>query len=158
MATSRSMRQLGRQRLDERLQVLRELPAASKATPRGGWIRAIREALGMPRHALAERIGVGVKRVQQMETSETRGSLTMASLARAAAALDCELVVALVPREPLESRVQQRRLRLAGDWIRTRALHTMSLEGQDIRYTDLPSAAIQEVERMFPDERLWDEP
>lgn len=158
MATSRSMRQLGRQRLDERLQGLRELPARSKTSPRGGWIRAIREALGMPRHVLGQRIGVGEKRVQQMELGEARGSLTMESLARAAAALDCELVIALVPRESLEARVQQRRLRLAHDWIKSRALHTMSLEGQDIRYTDLPPAAIQEVEGMFPDERLWDDP
>ncbi len=103
-------------------------------------------------------MGVGEKRVQQMEVGEAHGSLTMESLARAAAALDCELVIALVPREPLEARVQQRRLRLAHDWIQSRALHTMSLEAQDIRYTDLPSATLQEVEGMFPDERLWDRP
>lgn len=158
MATSRSMRQLGRQRLDERLQALRELSASAKAAPRGGWIRAIREALGMPRHVLGQRMGVGEKRVQQMEIGEARGSVTMESLARAAAALDCELLVALVPRESLEARVQERRLRLANDWIRTRALHTMSLEGQEISYSDLPPATVQEVERMFPDERLWDKP
>lgn len=158
MAMSRSMRQLGRQRLDERLETLREMPASAKAAPSGGWIRAIREALGMPRHVLAQRMGVGEKRVQQMELGESRGSITMESMTRAAAALDCELVVALVPREALEARVQERRLRLANDWIKTRMLHTMSLEGQDIRYTDLPPAVIREVEQMFPDERLWDMP
>ena len=158
MATSRSMRQLSRQRLDERARALRELPAALKASPRGGWIRAVREALGMPRHLLGQRLGVGEKRVQQMELGEARGSITVASLARAATALDCELIVALVPREPLEARVQKRRLQLAKEWITTRTLHTMSLEGQDISYTDLPQAALQEVEQMFPDERLWDKP
>jgi predicted DNA-binding mobile mystery protein A len=152
------MRQLGRQRLDERVLALRDLPASAATAPRGGWIRAVREALGMPRHALGQRMGVGEKRVQQMELGEARGSITVESLARAAAALDCELLVALVPRESLEARVQARRLRLAMDWIRTRALHTMALEGQDIRYSDLPPTAIQEVEQMFPDERLWDEP
>lgn len=158
MATSRSMRQLGRQRLDERARVLRDLPAAVKASPRGGWIRAVREALGMPRHVLGQRMSVGEKRVQQMELGEARGSITMESLARAAAALDCELIVALVPREPLETLVQKRRLQLAKEWITTRTLHTMSLEGQDISYADLPQAALQEVEQMFPDERLWDKP
>lgn len=81
----------------------------------------------------------------------------MGTLARAADALDCELIVALVPRVPLETTVQQRRLKLANEWIRTRTLHTMSLEGQDIRHADLPKAAIQEVEQMFPDDRLWDD-
>jgi predicted DNA-binding mobile mystery protein A len=158
MPTSRSMRQLGRQRLDERLEALRSLPASARAAPRRGWIRAIRDALGMPRHALGKRMGVGEKRVQQMELAEVRGGITTQALARAAAALDCELVIALVPRIPLKARVQERRLRLANDWLRTRMLHTMSLEGQDIRYADLPPAAVQEIERLFPDERLWDAP
>jgi predicted DNA-binding mobile mystery protein A len=151
------MRQLSRQRLDERLKALRELPPSAKAVPGGGWIRAVREALGMPRQVLAQRMGVGPARIQQMELGESRGSITMASLARAAAALDCELVVALVPREPLEARVQKQRLHRAENWLRTRMLHTMSLEGQDIGSSDVPPAALQEIERMFPDERLWDE-
>lgn len=112
----------------------------------------------MPRQVLARRMGVGPGRIQQMESGESRGSITVDSLARAAIALDCELVVALVPREPLETRVRKQRLHLAENWIRTRMLHTMSLEGQDIRSSDLPPAALQEIERMFPDERLWDEP
>lgn len=155
MATSRSMRQLGRQRLDERARALREVPASAKASPHGGWIRAIREALGMPRSALAQRMHIGEKRVQQMELGEARGSITVSSLSRAAEALNCDLIVALVPRVALETQVQQRRLQLAQDWIKSRMLHTMSLEGQDLSYTDLPRAAIQEVEQMFPDERLW---
>jgi len=99
---------------------------------------------------------VGQQRVQQMELGEAKGSITVNTLARAAEALDCELIIALVPRVPLETRVQQRRLQLAKDWIKSRTLHTMSLEGQDIGYADLPQAAIQEVEQMFPDERLWE--
>lgn len=156
MGTSRSMRELGRQRLDERARALRDLPASAKASPHGGWIRAIREALGMPRRALAHRMHVGEKRIQQMELGEARGSITMSTLARAADALDCELIVALVPRVPLETRVQQRRLKLAKEWIKSRMLHTMSLEGQDISYAELPQAATLEVEQMFPDDRLWD--
>lgn len=156
MAISRSMRQLGRMRLDQRLKVLRALPASSKAVPHGGWVRAIREALGMSRRVLGQRMGLGEKRIQQLELGEARGSIAMETLVRAAAALDCELVVALVPREPLEARVQERRARLAKDWIRTRVSHTMALEGQDIRDADLPADLIEDLERMFPDERLWD--
>jgi len=103
-------------------------------------------------------MGVGEGRIKQMELGEARGNITVESLARAATALDCELVIALVPRESLEARVQDRRMSLAKEWIRTRMLHTMSLEGQDIHYADLSPATIREVEEMFPDERLWDEP
>lgn len=158
MATSRTMRQLARIRLDERLQPLRQLLPQTKAAPHGGWIRAIREALGMPRRELGRRMRVGFKRVQQMELNEVRGKLTIESLARAADALDCELLVALVPREPLQERVQNRRQELAQKWIRRRTMHTMSLEDQAIRFEDLPASTIHEIESNFPDERLWEEP
>lgn len=158
MTVSSSLRAVARMRLDERLGGLRDLPASAKAPPNKGWIRAIREALGMPRHVLGQRMGVGAKRVQQMELGEASGRITMESLARAAAALDCEVVVALVPREPLASQVRRRRDDLVQDWIRKKVLHTMSLEGQAIRYADLPAETVQQVERMFPDARLWDDP
>lgn len=158
MATNRPMRQLARQRLDERLKPLRTVPPSTWATPKGGWIRAIREALGMPRHALGELIGVGDKRIAQLERGEARGALTMTSLARAAQALDCELVVALLPREPLEAKVQRRRAELATDWLKSGMLRTMALEGQAIGMDELPPQIIDEIQRMFPDERLWDAP
>lgn len=158
MRLSRPMRQLARQRLDARLSVLRDVPVQAWSAPNGGWIRAIREALGMPRQVLGQRMGVGERRVQQLEAGEAKGSITVDSLARAANALDCELVVALVPRVALEDQVQARRLQRAADWIQSRTLHTMVLEGQGVRDTDLPPAVVEEVERLFPDERLWDAP
>lgn len=158
MATTSSMRQLARKRLDDRMQPLRIMAPWMKAAPNGGWIRAIREALGMSAQDLGRRMGVSGPRVYQLEAGETSGNLNMATLSRAAAALDCELVVALVPRKPLEERVQERRMRLAKDWIRTRLLHTMSLEDQAVDFSDLPPAVLQEVEEMYPDTRLWKEP
>lgn len=156
MPTPRSMRQLSRKRLDERLAALRELPQSSRLAPNGGWIRAIREALGMPRHVLGRRMGVGEKRVVQLERGEARGQVTLESLRRAAAALECELVVAFVPRIPLEETVTARRLLLSSAWLRTRTLHTMAMENQPVRIEDLPSSLVHEIERQFPDERLWD--
>lgn len=156
MATTRPMRQLARKRLDERLAALRSLHPAVRLSPRGGWIRAIREALGMPRHELGRRMGVGEKRVMQLESGEARGKLTLESLARAAEALDCELMVALIPRRPLEQTVIDRRMQLAESWLKTRALHTMAMENQAVSLDDLPSQLLREIEQQFPDERLWD--
>ncbi len=57
---------------------------------------------------LGSRIGVSQQRALAMEGAETRGSLTLASLARAAEALDCRLVYALVPRRSLDNLVEER--------------------------------------------------
>lgn len=110
----------------------------------------------MPRRELGRRMGVGEKRVAQLEEGEAEGRLTLDSLARAAEALDCELVVAVVPRRPLERVITERRERLAADWLKSRVLHTMEIEAQGVRLDQLPSGLIQEVERQFPDDRLWD--
>lgn len=156
MSTARSMRQLARKRLDERFAAWDALPAAALLRPRGGWVRAIREALGMPRHELGRRMGVGERRVMQLENGEARGKVTVESLARAAAALDCELVVALVPRRPLEQTVTDRRMQLAESWLKTRALDTMAMEDQAVSLNDLPDQLVREIEQQFPDERLWE--
>lgn len=156
MSTTRPMRQLARQRLDERFAAWKSLPPSARIAPRGGWIRAIREALGMPRHELGRRMGVGEKRVVQLEAGEAQGKVTMESLARAAEALDCELVVALLPRRPLEQTVTDRRMHLAASWLKSRTLDTMALENQAVSLDDLPSQLVREIEQQFPDERLWD--
>lgn len=156
MSTTRPMRQLARTRLDERFATWKSLPSSARIAPRGGWIRAIREALGMPRHELGRRMGVGEKRVVQLEQGEAQGKVSMDSLARAAEALDCELVVALLPRRPLEQTVNHRRMQLAASWLKSRALDTMAMENQTVSLDDLPSQLVREIEQQFPDERLWD--
>ena len=156
MSTTRPMRQLARKRLDERFSAWKSLPPATRIAPRGGWVRAIREALGMPRQELGRRMGVGEKRVMQLENGEAQGKITVESLARAAEALDCELVVALLPRRPLEQTVTDRRMQLAASWLKTRALDTMAMENQAVSLDDLPSRIVREIEQQFPDERLWD--
>ncbi|WP_330929340.1 helix-turn-helix domain-containing protein [Synoicihabitans lomoniglobus] len=69
-------------------------------TPRPihGWLRAIREAVGLSRLAIARGLSVSVPTVQDYEKSEKADTITLATLRRYAGALDCELVVALVPR------------------------------------------------------------
>lgn len=151
------MRQLARIRLDKRFSMLRDTCCENVQMPRGGWIRAIREALGMPRHALGRRMGLGEKRVAQLEQGEAQGRLSMSSMARAAEALDCELVVALIPRRPLEETISDRRRELAMAWFNSRVRHTMSLEGQSVSIEDLSADVLSEIQRQFPDERLWDE-
>lgn len=122
-----------RRQLDKRLNPIRN--SGSFARPPRGWVKAIREALGMTTAQLARRIGVSQPRVVEIEKFEVSGSITLDSLERAANALDCRLVYALVPREPLETLTQERALALAKRRLGSTA-HSMALEAQSVDRDD----------------------
>ena len=79
------------------------------APPVRGWIKAIREALGMTTAQLAKRLGVRQPSVVALEQSEARGTIELATLRRVAEALDCTLVYALIPNKPLEATIREQR-------------------------------------------------
>jgi Fic-DOC domain mobile mystery protein B/predicted DNA-binding mobile mystery protein A len=87
---------LMRQQLDHSLAELKPLGASRR--PVRGWLRAIRSGLGMSGVDLAERLGVKPPRVVEMEKNELRGAITLKVLERAADAMGCSLVYALIPR------------------------------------------------------------
>jgi predicted DNA-binding mobile mystery protein A len=124
-------RVIARNKLDKRLNILRNIDMTK---PPRGWIKAIREALGMTTRQLAQRIGVVQSRAVDIEKAELTGSITLDSLTRAANALDCELVYALIPRKPLEITVNERALALAKKHIRSTS-HSMALENQKLNET-----------------------
>lgn len=128
--------------------------AAPTAAPRSGWIRAIRDALGMSTRELAGRVGLSAQRISQIEQAERDRSLTLATLERVAAALDCRVELVLVPHQPLDELVwEQARTKAAAEVAAVD--HTMALEDQR------PDAAssrqrIDEVARRYMDKRgLW---
>lgn len=111
--------------------------------PAGGWVRAIREALGMSARQLAVRMGVSPTAALDLERREAAGTLSIGQLKRAAAALDCELVYVLVPRQPLDQMVEARARALAVERVRG-VTHAMRLEAQE------PSAVY--VDKQIEDE------
>ncbi len=66
------------------------------------WLRSIRKAQGMKGKELAEKLGVSAARVSMMEQDEAKGALTLNTLEKAAAALDCELAYLLIPKQSLQ--------------------------------------------------------
>jgi predicted DNA-binding mobile mystery protein A len=62
----------------------------------------------MTQAQLAKRLRISQPATIQLERSEGRGAITLATLERAARALDCQLVYALVPRKSLESMAAER--------------------------------------------------
>ena len=69
------------------------------AKPARGWLRAIREAVGLTQGDVAKKMGVKRQSYAQFETAEEQDSITLASLRRAAEAMGCELVCFVVPKE-----------------------------------------------------------
>src|SRR5471030_2996600 len=120
-----NLRRLHLRQLEDQLESYRR--SAKQPRPRAGWIREIRKALGMTTQQLAKRMRLSQPSVTLLEQGEAKGSITLSSLQKAASALDCELVYALVPRERLEDRLLQRSRELAQRQI-SPVSHTMALE------------------------------
>lgn len=142
--------------LDKRLSTLR--PLMGSARPPKGWLRAVRDALGMTTAQLARRIGVTQPRIVELEKAEVSGAVTLNSLQRAAEALGCRVVYALVPIRPLTQVVHDRAEQLADKQLAS-VHHTMRLEDQAVQdkqaNKELRQQFIQELLRRPA--RLWDE-
>jgi len=125
--------------------------------PRKGWIKAVREALGMSGQQLGKRLGVSRMRVAAMEQAEVKGATTLKSLRRAAEALDCVLVYALVPRTSLKDTLQQQARRKARQDM-ARASRTMALEDQALARDEdakvVETAAAELLDKM--PKTFWD--
>jgi predicted DNA-binding mobile mystery protein A len=104
--------------------------------PPSGWIKAVREGLGMAATHLAARLGVTTSTVTRLETSEADDTISLATLRRAAEALGCELHYALVPKQSLADILESRALTLARQQMAS-VSHTMALEAQAISSQEL---------------------
>ena len=122
-----------RKSLDKKLITLKESEALTR--PDRGWIRAIREALGMTTAQFGRRMGVSQPRAYNVEKAEVSGKITLESLKRAATALDCQFVYALIPHESLNEMIESRARMLAKKHI-TAVSHSMALEDQRVLEED----------------------
>lgn len=146
---------LARKHLDNTLISFRN--AAGHSRPPRGWVRAIRDALGMTSRQLAARMGLSQSTVTALEQGEAADTITLKTLRQAAAALDCQFIYALVPRTTLDEMVHKRASALADQHL-ARMHHTMRLEDQALRDSDL-TAERERLTRSFLEgraNRLWE--
>ncbi|MDA0700711.1 MAG: mobile mystery protein A [bacterium] len=127
--------------------------------PPKGWIRAIRDALGLTVRQLARRMGKNHSVVVRLEGSEVADTITLGSLRAAAEAMDCTLVYAIVPNRPLALTVRQRASAVADAHL-ARIHHTMRLENQALDRDDLVDQRERLIESILGrgGSRLWDDP
>jgi len=128
------------------------------APPPTGWIKAIRNAIGMSMLQLGNRLSITKQSVQDMENREKDGSVTIKALREAARALDMQLVYGFVPNDGSLELLIERKAKELATQIVLRTSNTMKLEDQQNTKQRI-GKAIQErtiaIKNEMP-KTLWD--
>src|SRR3974390_1280897 len=141
--------------IDRKLNPLRPVVGSLRSSSAGGWIRALRQALGLSAAALGKRMKLAQQSIVQLEKNEREGAITLASLRRAAEAFDAELFYAIIPRKSLRETISEQAKKIAREQVAPIA-HSMQLEAQGLTDTELEERIIElahELERHLRD--LW---
>jgi transcriptional regulator with XRE-family HTH domain len=93
-------RVMAREKLDKEQRYFRI--AARKASYYPRWLKRVRQALGARATEMARELGVNVSVIYRLEASEDRQAISLRALEKAAGAMDCRLVYAIVPRGAAE--------------------------------------------------------
>ncbi len=145
---------LMREQLQDSLNTFAEL--TQRPIPKKGWIRAIREALGMSSYVLADLLGCTRANISAIEARERKGTISLETLEEVAKAMNCKLVYCLVPLEPLDKILEKQARKIAQK--RTKSInHSMSLEKQGLNPKQLKQQEedlVQELLRGNP-KQLW---
>ena len=146
---------IAREQLDIAMQKFAS--ADSFSVPRKGWIRAIRDSLGMTGRQLAARLGVNQQRVARIEKDENLGKVTLATMREVAEAMDCTFVYGFVAKGSLDQIVKQQAAKVA-DKRMARSNQLMRLEKQELNGKEKQRAAemlAEDIVEKMP-RSLWD--
>lgn len=94
-----------------------------------GWIKTVREAIGMTVSQLAARLGVTQPRITKMESNED--NLKLSTMKKAAEAMNCEFVYYFKPRTTFQNLVDEQAQKKAAEVLKTVNVN-MALENQEI--------------------------
>ncbi|KRT16656.1 MULTISPECIES: mobile mystery protein A [Pedobacter] len=128
------------------------------AIPPSGWIKAIRNTLGMSMQQLANKLSVSKQAVLDIEKREADGSITIKSLRELGRVLDMELVYGFVPKDgSLEAMIEKKANELATKIV-LRTSNTMKLEDQGNSKERIKKAIIERTEEIKNEmpKILWD--
>ena len=144
--------------IDRRFEDIRPLLKQVARPPRG-WIRAIRDGLGMTSAQLAGRMGIRQPSLAELEKAEAEKRITLATLERAAEALDCQLVYMLVPNGSLSDRLARRADAVAEEQLAA-IDQTMTLEKQSVADARQRATLKRRIVQTLLDKpsRLWQTP
>ena len=118
------------------------------------WSEYMRLALGMTVSQLAKRLGLKQPAVSGLEKREIEGRLSINNLKKIANAMDCDLVYAFIPRQPVEKIVyDQAKMKVTQSM--ERAETHMELEDQKV-LLDKNERMEDLIEEKIYSKYLWD--
>ena len=107
-----------------------DLKSAKNIVPQSsGWIKTVREAIGMTVSQLAARLGVTQPRITKMESNED--NLKLSTMKKAAEAMNCEFVYYFKPKTTFQNLVDEQAQKKAVEVLKTVNVN-MALENQEI--------------------------
>ena len=122
----------------------------------GSWVKYIRNAYGMTVRQLAQRSGISKSVISQTEKGEENDQVTLRSPRQAAQALNCDLVDALVPREPISEAIHRQAEKKARKILAESHLQ-MELEDQALDTCNLQIQLEELIEEVKKSRQLWDD-
>ena len=149
-------KKLIRKQLDKRLRKLD--PVRRQKIPPGGWVRSLREALGMTLEELGRRVGHDKSRVYRIEQSEMDGEIKISTLKKMAEGLGVRFVYGFATEKDLEDIVREQARKVAIQRLR-RIDHSMRLEEQGLMKEDQETALNDLIDKILIEQpkNFWDE-
>ena len=123
------------------------------ARPQQGWLKTIREFLGMTTTQLAKRLEISQPRIVAMEKNER--NVKISTMERVADTLNCDFSYAFVPRENIDDIIYNQAKKKAKK-ILDKVNKNMGLENQLAKTDDLLKDIIEEL-LDGNIARIWDE-
>jgi predicted DNA-binding mobile mystery protein A len=142
--------------LQQSLEPFREV-RDSKPPPEG-WVRAVRESLGMTNVQLAARMGrKAAQTVEDMQKNEVSGAITLRNLRALAEAMECRLVYAVVPAKSF-NKVRRDRARVIAARQLEGAVRPVGQEGREARAVSEKQALDDLVQALLDGSprKLWE--
>ena len=151
-------RRLEISRLDEYFQALKAESQLPRPAPPHGWIRAVREALGMSAVQLANRLDISRAAIYKLEEREASRTVSLKQLDRAADAMECDVYYAIVPRSTLEQSIRARSRNKAETKLK-RANVSMGLEAEGVKDKKFAPAvsSSSSYSEALTDRYLWED-
>jgi predicted DNA-binding mobile mystery protein A len=137
--------------IERRLKPLRKYAGNTKL--RTGWIHYMRTTIGMTLKNLADRARISVSTVAQSEKREIQGKVTLDTLQKLAAAMDCELIYAFIPKTEIQILLKEKALAKAQK-ILSKANTHMSLEDQEVQQS-MKERIERLAEKLIRDGDIW---
>ncbi|RLA29619.1 MAG: mobile mystery protein A [Gammaproteobacteria bacterium] len=151
-------RRLEVSRIDEYLQTLKTKAGLRRQAPSHGWIRTMRDVLGMSVAQLAKRLDVSRAAVYKLEEREVSRGISLKQLDRAAGEMDCDVFYAFVPRNTVEQSIRDQSRERAETKL-TQANVSMGLEAEGVKGKKFVTAvsSSSSYAEALTDRHLWDE-